>query len=66
MYIHSSCYFGVLYCGDGVCSCISWNMYHKEKLASSDYDGMVTVWDAFSGEKAIVFQVLESVGCRFP
>ncbi|XP_062515549.1 E3 ubiquitin-protein ligase COP1-like [Corticium candelabrum] len=37
-------------------SCISWNMYHKEKLASSDYDGMVTVWDAFSGEKAIVFQ----------
>jgi E3 ubiquitin-protein ligase RFWD2 len=31
-------------------------MYHKGRLASSDYDGMVTVWDAFSSEKTAVFQ----------
>lgn len=26
-------------------SCISWNSYHKNILASSDYEGAVSVWD---------------------
>ncbi|KAL9236956.1 hypothetical protein vseg_011560 [Gypsophila vaccaria] len=26
-------------------SCLSWNMYSKHCIASSDYDGIVTVWD---------------------
>ncbi|XP_004926352.1 E3 ubiquitin-protein ligase COP1 [Bombyx mori] len=27
-------------------SCVSWNKYHKHVLASSDYEGTVSVWDA--------------------
>jgi E3 ubiquitin-protein ligase RFWD2 len=26
-------------------SCLSWNKYSKNLIASSDYDGIVTVWD---------------------
>lgn len=26
-------------------SCLSWNKYTKNHIASSDYDGIVTVWD---------------------
>ncbi|XP_039762158.1 E3 ubiquitin-protein ligase COP1-like [Pararge aegeria] len=26
-------------------SCVSWNSYHKHVLASSDYEGTVSVWD---------------------
>lgn len=26
-------------------SCLSWNKYTKNNLASSDYEGIVTVWD---------------------
>ncbi|XP_076804037.1 E3 ubiquitin-protein ligase COP1-like [Clavelina lepadiformis] len=37
-------------------SCISWSHYHKSWLASSDYEGSVTLWDAFSGQKHRVFQ----------
>jgi E3 ubiquitin-protein ligase RFWD2 len=25
--------------------CLSWNKYSKNLIASSDYDGIVTVWD---------------------
>ncbi|KAG1678928.1 E3 ubiquitin-protein ligase COP1 [Nymphon striatum] len=37
-------------------SCISWSSYHKSMLASSDYEGTVTVWDMFSGQKVKTFQ----------
>lgn len=38
-------------------SCIAWNPYHKSELASSDYDGAVTLWDPFTTKKTHVFQV---------
>lgn len=37
-------------------SCVSWNSYHKGTLASSDYEGTVTVWDATTGQKTKMFQ----------
>lgn len=37
-------------------SCLSWSRYHKSWLASSDYDGSVTLWDAFTGQKLKMFQ----------
>lgn len=37
-------------------SCVSWNSYHKTTLASSDYEGSVTVWDVSTGQRVKVFQ----------
>lgn len=37
-------------------SCVSWSSYLKHIMASSDYEGSVTVWDAFSNQKLRVFQ----------
>ncbi|XP_035222396.1 E3 ubiquitin-protein ligase COP1-like isoform X2 [Stegodyphus dumicola] len=37
-------------------SCISWSSYHKGMLASSDYEGTVTLWDAFTGQKVKTYQ----------
>ncbi|XP_057330152.1 E3 ubiquitin-protein ligase COP1-like isoform X1 [Microplitis mediator] len=37
-------------------SCVSWNSYHKGMLASSDYEGTVTVWDAATGQRIKAFQ----------
>lgn len=37
-------------------SCISWNSYRKGTLASSDYEGTVTVWDANTGQRCKTFQ----------
>ncbi|GAB1607033.1 E3 ubiquitin-protein ligase COP1-like [Argonauta hians] len=37
-------------------SCVTWSSYHKSMLASSDYEGTVTLWDAFHGTKTRVFQ----------
>ncbi|XP_006815329.1 E3 ubiquitin-protein ligase COP1-like [Saccoglossus kowalevskii] len=37
-------------------SCICWSAYHKGMLASSDYEGTVTLWDAFNGTKTRLFQ----------
>lgn len=37
-------------------SCISWNSFHKGMLASSDYEGTVTVWDAATGQRTKAFQ----------
>ncbi|KAH0560890.1 E3 ubiquitin-protein ligase COP1-like [Cotesia glomerata] len=37
-------------------SCVSWNSYHKGMLASSDYEGTVTVWDATTGQRIKAFQ----------
>ena len=38
-------------------SSIIWSSYHKGMLASSDYEGTVTLWDAFTGTKTRLFQV---------
>ena len=38
-------------------SCVTWSSYHKNMLASSDYEGTVTLWDAFHGTKTRVYQV---------
>ena len=37
-------------------SCVGWSHYHKSWLASSDYEGSVILWDAFSGKKQRLFQ----------
>jgi len=37
-------------------SCISWSQYHKGMLASSDYEGTVTIWDAFTGTPSQLLQ----------
>ncbi|XP_033731895.1 E3 ubiquitin-protein ligase COP1-like [Pecten maximus] len=37
-------------------SCVTWSAYHKNMLASSDYEGTITLWDAFSGQKSKIFQ----------
>ncbi|XP_046385178.1 E3 ubiquitin-protein ligase COP1-like isoform X1 [Ischnura elegans] len=37
-------------------SCVSWNAYHKGTLASSDYEGAVTIWDAGTGSRLHCFQ----------
>ena len=37
-------------------SCVSWSHYHKSSLASSDYEGCVTLWDAFAGQKKREFR----------
>ncbi|XP_018906743.1 E3 ubiquitin-protein ligase COP1 isoform X1 [Bemisia tabaci] len=37
-------------------SCLSWNSYHKNTLASSDYEGTVTVWDVNTGQRTRTFQ----------
>ncbi|KAL1924522.1 uncharacterized protein VTP21DRAFT_4176 [Calcarisporiella thermophila] len=36
-------------------SCLSWNSYIKSHLASSDYEGVVTLWDALSGTSLLTF-----------
>lgn len=42
------------------CSCISWSSYHKNLLASSDYEGTVILWDGFTGQRSKVYQVIYS------
>ncbi|XP_017752844.1 PREDICTED: E3 ubiquitin-protein ligase RFWD2-like [Eufriesea mexicana] len=37
-------------------SCVSWNSFHKGMLASSDYEGTVTVWDAATCQRTKTFQ----------
>lgn len=37
-------------------SCVTWSAYHKSMLASADYEGAITLWDAFTGQKCKVFQ----------
>lgn len=32
-------------------SCVAWNAYHKQVLASADYEGAVSVWDAATGTR---------------
>jgi len=37
-------------------SCVVWNKYHKNKLASSDYDGLISIWDTVSGKQTEKFK----------
>jgi len=37
-------------------SCICWNSFHRGVLASSDYEGTVSLWDAFNGVTTRQFQ----------
>lgn len=37
-------------------SCVSWNSYLKEVLASSDYEGIVTIWNVQTGARTQMFQ----------
>lgn len=36
-------------------SCITWNSYHKNIMASSDYEGAVNLWDVQSGQRTKCF-----------
>lgn len=35
-------------------SCLSWNKYTKNHIASSDYEGIVTVWDVTTRQVTMV------------
>jgi E3 ubiquitin-protein ligase RFWD2 len=37
-------------------SCLSWNPYLKEQIVSSDYEGIVSLWDACTGQKVSAFE----------
>lgn len=35
-------------------SCLSWNKFSKNRIASSDYEGIVTVWDVTTQQVIIL------------
>ncbi|XP_047337519.1 E3 ubiquitin-protein ligase COP1-like isoform X2 [Impatiens glandulifera] len=37
-------------------SCLSWNKYTNNLIASSDYEGIVTVWDIATGQSVIEYE----------
>eukprot|EP01103_Thecamoeba_quadrilineata_P017211 TRINITY_DN6006_c0_g1_i1.p1 TRINITY_DN6006_c0_g1~~TRINITY_DN6006_c0_g1_i1.p1 ORF type:complete len:612 (-),score=98.92 TRINITY_DN6006_c0_g1_i1:116-1951(-) len=37
-------------------SCLSWNSYIKAQISSSDYEGIVSLWDAFAGKNILSFE----------
>lgn len=37
-------------------SCVSWSCYHKSILASSDYEGNVSIWDSGAATRLKIFQ----------
>lgn len=41
---------------DNKISCVVWNAYHKGCLASSDYEGALTIWDVETGQKVKMFE----------
>lgn len=44
-------------CCESKISCIAWNPYHKNELVSSDYEGIISMWDPFTAKRVQVFQV---------
>ncbi|KAI8369655.1 WD40-repeat-containing domain protein [Blakeslea trispora] len=42
----------VMVCGHKV-SCLCWSPYLKSQLASSDYEGMIDIWDVTTGQKTL-------------
>lgn len=37
-------------------SCLSWNKYSKSQIASSDYEGIVTVWDVTTRQSVMEYE----------
>ncbi|XP_020517456.1 E3 ubiquitin-protein ligase COP1 isoform X2 [Amborella trichopoda] len=37
-------------------SCLSWNKYNKSHIASSDYEGIVTVWDVTTRQSVMEYE----------
>ncbi|KAI3513283.1 hypothetical protein L1887_20612 [Cichorium endivia] len=37
-------------------SCLSWNKHRKNHIASSDYEGVVTIWDVNSRQSVIEYE----------
>lgn len=50
------CCLGRFQVANSKISCVSWSNYHKSVLASSDYEGTVSVWDAAAGSRLRVLQ----------
>ncbi|KAL9560220.1 hypothetical protein MBANPS3_000072 [Mucor bainieri] len=48
------CPLRVLACSNKI-SCLSWSPYVKSQLASSDYEGLIDIWDSASGRKVTTF-----------
>lgn len=48
-------YPGVEMISNSKISCITWNSYHKNVLASSDYEGAVSIWDVQTGSRTKTF-----------
>ncbi|RCI05296.1 coatomer subunit alpha [Rhizopus stolonifer] len=40
---------------DNKISCVSWSGYHKSQIASSDYQGVINVWDVNTGQRTSSF-----------
>lgn len=40
-------------------SCLSWNKYLRTYLASSDYEGVVHVWDIATGQNVVEYEAHE-------
>ncbi|KAF2071898.1 hypothetical protein CYY_006777 [Polysphondylium violaceum] len=37
-------------------SCLSWNTYIKSQIASSDYEGIISLWDANTGQNVMLLE----------
>lgn len=47
-------------------SCLSWNKYTKSHIASSDYEGIVTVWDVTTRQVASSLELaFNYISCQF-
>lgn len=46
-------------------SCLSWNKYIKSHIASSDYEGIITVWDVNTHQVDQFYPSAKSYTC-FP
>lgn len=46
-------------------SCLSWNKHEKNHIASSDYEGIVTVWDVNTRQVSTYFALLISITHTF-
>jgi len=46
-------------------SCLSWNKYAKNQIASSDYEGIVTVWDVTTRKVTVelTWSVCSCISC---
>ncbi|KAL5729877.1 RING-type E3 ubiquitin transferase [Ranunculus cassubicifolius] len=42
-------------------SCLSWNKYNKNHIASSDYEGIVTVWDVTTRQSVMEYEEHEKL-----